>query len=68
MNAFKKLEIGIPLGYHEDITGADIRHTVGILVKDKDMWESMSRNGKILVTTKVHSSRVHGSRLENDED
>ncbi len=53
MNAFKELEIGIPLGYHEDITGADIRHTVGILVKDKDMWESMSRNGKIFIDVYV---------------
>lgn len=49
MDAIKKLGTGMPLGYHEDVTDADIRHAVGVLVKDSGMRESMSQNGKILI-------------------
>ena len=43
------LEIGMPLGYHEDVTGTDIRYAVGILVKERGMRKSISQNGKMLI-------------------
>lgn len=37
------------MGYHEDVRDADIRHAVGILVKDRGIQESIFVNGKILI-------------------
>ena len=52
MSAFKKLKIGIPLGYYKDVSSKDFERAAMMLVEDKRLRESMSQDGKKLIDGK----------------
>lgn len=49
MEAFKRLKIGIPLGYYEDVSNSDLKENVEMVLRDRILWEEMSQKGKGLI-------------------
>ncbi|HDH04206.1 MAG TPA: hypothetical protein ENH01_00620 [Nitrospirae bacterium] len=49
MAAYDKLGIGIPLGFHEEIDGNNIRNAVESFLHKRELLNEMSKTGKTLV-------------------
>jgi spore coat polysaccharide biosynthesis protein SpsF len=49
MLAFEKLGIALPIGYFGSVSDYEIRHAADSLLRDRTLWENMSRRGKILI-------------------
>lgn len=49
MGLLKKLGFVLPLDYYENVSDVDIRKSLELLLRNRELWEDMSKKGKILI-------------------